>query len=192
MKEIVFATNNRYKLQEIRNIIGNNYTIPGLKDIHCDEEIPETAVTLEGNASLKAWYVHNKFDIDCFADDTGLEIEALNDRPGVHSARYAGKECIAENNMNKVLAELKGISNRQARFRTVISLILDGQEYQFEGIVNGKIIQEKKGKKGFGYDPIFLPDGYEKTFAEMTIKDKNLISHRAIATSKLVDFLNKI
>jgi len=189
MKKLVFATNNLNKLKEIQQIVGNEYNIVGLKDIGCNEDIPETANTLEGNALLKAKYVKNNYNLDCFADDTGLEIEALNGRPGVHSARYAGDDCISENNIDKVLHELKNIDNRKARFRTVISLILGNKEYSFEGIVNGKIISDKIGNEGFGYDPIFIPDGYKETFAQMPLSEKNKISHRALAMKKLIDFL---
>lgn len=189
MKELVFATNNLNKLKEIRSLVGNSYKISGLKDIGCTEDIPETAETLEGNARIKATYVKEKFGFDCFADDTGLEIDALDGRPGVHSARYAGNECIAENNMAKVLDEMQGKKNRKARFRTCITLILDGKEHNFEGSVEGKIIEEKKGNEGFGYDPIFIPDGYEITFAEMPLSEKNKISHRALAMKELINFL---
>jgi len=189
MKKLVFATNNLNKLKEIQQIVGNEYDIIGLKDIGCNKDIPETENTLEGNALLKAKYVKNNYNLDCFADDTGLEIEALNGRPGVHSARYAGDDCISENNIEKVLHELENINNRKARFRTVISLILGNKEYSFEGIVNGKIIDDKIGNEGFGYDPIFIPEGYKETFAQMPLSEKNKISHRALAMKKLIDFL---
>ena len=173
MRTLVFATNN-------------------LSDIQCHDEIPETADTLEGNALQKARYIHTHFQTDCFADDTGLEVEALNGAPGVYSARYAGPGHDSEANMRKLLADLEGESNRKARFRTVIALILDGKEYLFEGIVNGRIIEEKKGSAGFGYDPIFVPDGYNQTFAELGDDIKNRISHRAMATHKLAEFLSNI
>ncbi len=191
MKSIVFATNNQHKLEEIRSIIGDQYEISGLKDIGCYDDIPETASTLEGNSSLKARFVWDNFGMNCFADDTGLEIISLGGRPGVHSARYAGEECIADNNMSKVLGELREFENRAARFRTVISLILDGNEYHFEGVVNGNIIKDKRGSRGFGYDPIFVPEGYQETFAGMDPATKNSISHRALATAKLVNYLQE-
>ncbi len=189
--ELIFATNNLHKLSEIQPIIGDNFIIKSLKQIGCYEDIPETAPTLEGNALLKAQYVFDRFGKNCFADDTGLEIEALNGRPGVFSARYATDGHDFEANINKVLIELTGVENRKARFRTVIALIFDGSVHYFEGIVNGEIISERKGIKGFGYDPVFLPDGYDKTFAEMPLSEKNKISHRARAVNKLVDFLNR-
>jgi XTP/dITP diphosphohydrolase len=189
MKELIFATNNKHKLTEIQSIVGSEFSIRSLEDIGCTEDIAETATTLEGNALLKAEYVFNKFGINCFADDTGLEVEALDGRPGVFSARYASSGHDFEANIDKVLSELNGVSNRKARFRTVIALHLDGSVHYFEGIVNGKIIHTRKGIKGFGYDPVFLPDGYELTFAEMPLSEKNKISHRARAVGKLVDFL---
>ncbi|MEA3478321.1 MAG: non-canonical purine NTP diphosphatase [Bacteroidota bacterium] len=191
MKSIVFATNNQHKLEEIRSIIGDQYEISGLKDIGCYDDIPETAFTLEGNSSLKARFVWDNFGMNCFADDTGLEIVSLGGRPGVHSARYAGEECIADNNMSKVLGELREFENRAARFRTVISLILDGNESLFEGVVYGNIIKDKRGSRGFGYDPIFVPEGYQETFAEMDPATKNSISHRALATAKLANYLQE-
>jgi XTP/dITP diphosphohydrolase len=188
--ELIFATNNLHKLTEIQSIIGKNFTIKSLHEIGCTEDIPETAPTLEGNALLKAQYIYDKFGKNCFADDTGLEVEELDGRPGVFSARYATDGHDFEANIDKVLNELTGVENRKARFRTVIALILDGSVQYFEGIVNGEIIAERKGVKGFGYDPVFLPDGYEQTFAEMPLAEKNKISHRARAVSKLVEFLN--
>jgi len=189
LKEIVFATNNKHKLEEIRSITSNLLNILSLDDIGCTEDIQETALTLEGNAILKAKYVRDNYDKDCFADDTGLEVDCLGGRPGVHSARYAGKECIADNNIEKLLQELKNKQNRNARFRTVIALIINGQEHYFEGIVNGYIIEDRRGSQGFGYDPIFIPDGYTQTFAEMDLDLKNQISHRGRATAKLIEFL---
>lgn len=188
--ELIFATNNLHKLTEIQSIVGKNFTIKSLHEIGCTEDIPETAPTLEGNALLKAEFIYDKFGKNCFADDTGLEVEALDGRPGVFSARYATDGHDFEANIDKVLDELSGVENRKARFRTVIALILDGSVQYFEGIVNGEIIAERKGVKGFGYDPVFLPDGYEQTFAEMPLAEKNKISHRARAVSKLVEFLN--
>lgn len=189
MKEIVFATNNDNKLHEVSNLLGNKYKVLGLKDIGCLEEIPETAETLEGNALLKAQYVYTKYGKNCFSDDTGLEVEALNNAPGVYSARYAGEEKSAEANMNKLLQELDGIDNRKAQFRTVVALIIDGKELLFEGSVLGNIIKTKRGAQGFGYDPIFIPNAYDKTFAELELGEKNKISHRAMAVKKLIAYL---
>ena len=189
IKELVFVTNNRHKLKEISSIIGDKITILSLSDIGCNDEIEENADTIEGNASLKSRYIWEKTGRNCFADDTGLLIDALEGRPGVKSARYAGDDCIPENNIRKVLKELEGIGDRKARFKTVISLIIDGREIQFDGIVEGTIIQEKRGTDGFGYDPVFLPDGYDQTFAEMEADEKNRISHRARASQKLIDYL---
>ncbi|MCD6113305.1 MAG: non-canonical purine NTP diphosphatase [Bacteroidales bacterium] len=188
--DLVFVTNNAHKINEINNIINNKkIKILSLKDIGFSGDIAEDCDTLEGNASQKANFIYNKYHCNCFADDTGLEIEALNGRPGVYSARYAGEACDFDDNMNKVLEELKNIENRKARFRTVISLIIDGKEKLFEGIVNGKMLREKSGIKGFGYDPIFQPDGHNISFAQMDLNEKNKISHRGIATQKLIDYL---
>ena len=191
MKTLVFATNNAHKLEEVRAILGNDFQIASLKEIGCHDEIPETADTLEGNAMQKAQYIKDKFGMDCFADDTGLEVEALNNAPGVFSARYAGPGHDSEANMKKLLHEMEGKENRKARFRTVITLLLDGKEYTFEGIVKGNIIEEKRGDSGFGYDPIFVPEGYDLTFAELGNDIKNKISHRAEAVKKLSAFLKK-
>lgn len=190
-QKLVFATNNLHKLEEIKAILGKEIEILSLNDINCHDDIPETADTLEGNAVLKARYIYDKYNINCFADDTGLEVEALDGQPGVYSARYAGENNDAEANMCKLLANLKEKSNRNAQFRTVIALIIEGKEYLFEGIVKGSIIQDKKGTSGFGYDPIFQPGGYDKTFAELGNDIKNKISHRARAVNKLCDFLTK-
>ncbi|WP_297097644.1 non-canonical purine NTP diphosphatase [uncultured Draconibacterium sp.] len=190
--KLVFATNNKHKLEELQAILGNHFSLLSLKDIECFDEIPEEQPTLEGNASQKAFYIYDKFKIDCFADDTGLEIEALNGEPGVFSARYAGEDKNPEANMQKVLEKLAKINERKARFRTVISLVIDGEETQFEGIVNGEILKEKRGGSGFGYDPIFKPDGFDQSFAEMGLEDKNKISHRGRAVQKLVDYLKKL
>lgn len=187
--ELVFATNNKHKLEEITHIIGDRYTIISLKELGCVNDIPETETTLEGNALLKARYIHSRYHCNCFADDTGLEIEALQGEPGVYSARYAGEHCSFEDNIVKVLQKMEGKTNRKALFRTVIALIIDNQEYLFEGCIKGSIIEDQKGISGFGYDPIFIPDGYTQTFAEMGDELKNRISHRAIATQKLIDFL---
>ena len=188
MKDLVFATHNAHKLEEIRAIL-NEYNILGLNDINCHTDIIEDANTLEGNAIIKANFVTDNYNINCFADDTGLEVEALGGAPGVYSARYAGENCSYQDNVIKLLDALKNIENRKARFRTVIALNLDGKQYTFEGIVNGIITKEQHGEKGFGYDPIFLPDGYDITFAEMPLEVKNKISHRGIATQKLIEFL---
>lgn len=190
--KLVFATNNPHKLKEVSDILKEKVDIISLNDIQCHEDIPETADTLEGNALLKAKYIYNNYYLNCFADDTGLEIEALNNEPGVYSARYAGTDKNPEANMMKVLQQLENQSNRKARFRTVIALIMDGKTYLFEGIVNGTITKAKQGNAGFGYDPIFMPEGYEHTFAELGEEIKNNISHRAIAIKKLCDFLNSI
>lgn len=192
-RKLVFATNNAHKLEEVSAILGDKIELLSLKDINCDADIPETADTLEGNALLKAEYVYKNYELDCFADDTGLEVEALNGAPGVYSARYAGGEGHnAEANMQKLLHNMEGKDNRKAQFRTAVSLILNGKEYLFEGVIKGQIIKEKHGTSGFGYDPIFMPDGYDKTFAELGNEIKNQISHRAIAVNKLCEFLKNI
>ena len=186
---LVFATNNKHKLEELQAILGNEFRLLSLSETGCNEEIPEDQDTLEGNASQKAFYLYNKFGFNCFADDTGLEIEALGGEPGVYSARYAGEEKSAEANIAKVLDKMAKIKNRKARFRTVISLVIDGVERQFEGVVEGQILTEKKGMSGFGYDPIFQPEGFEVSFAQMELADKNKISHRGRAVEKLVNYL---
>ena len=188
-KKLVVATNNAHKLEEISAILGNEMELLSLKDIHCNADIPETADTLEGNSRQKAMYIHENYGMDCFADDTGLEVEALNGAPGVFSARYAGDGHDSEANMQKLLKELEGKENRKAQFRTAICLIMEGKEYLFEGIVKGHIIEEKRGGAGFGYDPIFVPEGYDQTFAELGNDVKNTISHRARAVEKLCTFL---
>lgn len=188
--KLVFATNNQHKLDEVRKITAGYTEIVSLSDIDCHDDIPETADTLEGNALQKVRYIKENFGYDCFADDTGLEVEALDNAPGVYSARYAGPGHDSESNMNKLLQEMEGKENRKARFRTAIALILNGKEYLFEGIVNGTIIKEKRGGSGFGYDPIFVPDTYSQTFAEMGNETKNQISHRAEAVRKLTAFLS--
>lgn len=190
-KKLVVATNNAHKLEEIAAILGDEMELLSLKDIHCDADIPETADTLEGNARQKAMYIYENYSMDCFADDTGLEVEALNGAPGVYSARYAGDGHDSEANMQKLLHELEDKENRKAQFRTAICLILEGKEYLFEGIVKGEIIKEKRGGAGFGYDPIFVPEGHELTFAELGNDIKNTISHRARAVEKLCLFLKK-
>lgn len=202
--KIVFATNNQHKLEEIRNILGHRFEVVSLSEIGCHEDIPETGTTLEENALMKAQYVYDHYHVSCFADDTGLEVDALDGAPGVYSARYAGGEGHdSEANMTKLLSELGNNNNRKARFRTVIALIEKKdvcpcgctsikQIHRFEGIVNGQIIRERRGGEGFGYDPIFQPDGYTETFAELGVDVKNQISHRAKATQKLAEYLQKI
>lgn len=187
--KMVVATNNAHKLKEIAAILGQEIELLSLKDIQCFADIPETADTLEGNARQKAMYIYENYGMDCFADDTGLEVEALGGAPGVFSARYAGEGHDSEANMQKLLKELAGKENRKAQFRTVICLIRNGKEHLFEGIVKGEIIQEKRGGEGFGYDPIFVPEGYDLTFAELGDDVKNTISHRARAVEKLCQFL---
>ncbi len=191
-RKLVFATNNAHKLEEVAAILGNQIELLSLNDIDCHTDIPETAETLEGNALLKSSFIYKNYHLDCFADDTGLEVEALNGAPGVYSARYAeGEGHDAQANMHKLLHELEGKENRKAQFRTAISLILDGKEYLFEGVIKGEIIQEKRGDSGFGYDPIFKPEGYQQTFAELGNEIKNKISHRALAVQKLCEFLQR-
>ncbi|KAF5062208.1 dITP/XTP pyrophosphatase [anaerobic digester metagenome] len=188
--KLVFATNNLHKLQEVKPLLANKFNLLSLADIGFTEEIPEDFDTLELNASQKAWHIYNRFGIDCFADDTGLEVDALNGAPGVYSARYAGEHKNPQDNIVKLLAELNGVGNRKARFRTVVSLVIGGNETLFEGVVEGVILTEKHGEAGFGYDPIFMPDGYNVSFAQMELDAKNAISHRGRAVSKLVSFLN--
>ena len=187
--ELVFATNNKHKLEELQAIVGEHFKLLSLQDIGCNEEIPEEQDTLEGNASQKSFFVYKNYGYNCFADDTGLEIEALNGEPGVFSARYAGEAKNPEANIDKVLDKLAKIKNRKARFRTVISLVINGTETQFEGIVDGEILNERQGNSGFGYDPVFLPDGFSQSFAEMSLQEKNRISHRGRAVAKLAAFL---
>jgi XTP/dITP diphosphohydrolase len=189
--KLVFATNNRHKLSEIRDLLGSKFELLGLNDIGCHEDIPEDHSTLEENASDKAWYVFNQFGYDSFADDTGLEIKSLMGKPGVFSARYAGNRKDPEKNMDKVLDKMKHAPIRDAQFRTVISLVTGGKETRFEGIVKGTILDQKRGSAGFGYDPIFVPLGFNKTFAEMDLTEKNKVSHRAIAFKKLVEYLQR-
>lgn len=188
--KIVFATNNTHKLEEIRCMLRGSHQIVSLAEIGCHEDIPEEQDTLEGNALQKARYIKQHYGYDCFADDTGLEIDALGGRPGVYSARYAGEAKDSEANMRKVLAEMQGHSDRRARFRTVIALILGNEEHLFEGKVEGEILTARQGSAGFGYDPVFRPDGYDRSFAEMDPDTKNSISHRGEATRKLAAFLN--
>lgn len=190
-RKYVFATNNAHKLREIKAMLPENIEILSLEEINCHVEIPETADTLEGNARIKAHYVYEHYGLDCFADDTGLEVEALNGAPGVHTARYAGDSHDTEANIDKLLAELNGETNRKAKFRTVIALIEKGEEHLFEGILEGEIAKKRCGDNGFGYDPVFIPQGTGKTFAELGPDVKNKISHRALAVAKLVDFISK-
>lgn len=191
MREIVFATNNKHKLYEIKTAVESSINILSLSDINFIGDIPETGDTLKDNAYQKAMFIQEKYKCDCFADDTGLLVDALNGAPGVYSARYAGENPTFEDNMNKLLCELNGIKNRTAVFKTVICLILKGEIHYFEGEVKGNILEEKSGKEGFGYDPIFMPEGYDVSFAEMDIAIKNKISHRGLAVVKLVAFLEK-
>ena len=190
--KLVFATNNEHKVNEIKKLLGDTIELLSLNDIGCNDDIPEDQATLEGNAAQKSFFIYNKYGVNCFADDTGLEIEALNGEPGVYSARYAGEERNPENNMNLVLDKLSIIKNRKARFRTVISLVIDGHETQFEGVVEGHILEEKRGKTGFGYDPIFLPEESNLSFAQMPLDEKNKISHRARAVQKLIEYIIQI
>lgn len=189
--KLVFATNNKHKLEEVRDILGEKVEVLSLNDIDCHDEIPETADTLQGNALIKARYIYEKYGVDCFADDTGLEVEALGGAPGVYSARYAGEECNSEANMHKLLHNLTGKSNRKAQFRTVIALIIDGEEKLFNGIIKGEITTEKKGDSGFGYDPIFIPEGFTVSFAQMGNEEKNKISHRYRATEQLSKYIKE-
>lgn len=187
--KLIFATHNSNKAIEIQKLLPEDFQVLTLDDIDFHEEIPENEPTIEGNSAFKAQFIYNKFEMNCFADDTGLEIEALNGRPGVHSARYAGENKNSDANIERVLEELNGIENRNARFKTVITLIIDGEQYIFEGIVNGRIIDEKRGTNGFGYDPIFIPENETRTFAEMELTEKNKFSHRARALEKMIAFL---
>jgi len=189
-QKIIFATNNQFKFNEVKNILSSKLILLSLNELNFTEEIPEIYNSIKANAQGKALFIYNKFRMNCFADDTGLEIEALNGEPGVYSARYAGGNCSFQDNIEKVLKNLDGIKNRKAKFTTIISLVENGDITNFEGVINGKIINERKGDSGFGYDPIFKPDGYNLTFAEMTPEEKNKISHRARAINKLVDYLN--
>ncbi|CAM1349853.1 non-canonical purine NTP diphosphatase [Tenacibaculum crassostreae] len=190
--KLVFATNNLNKLAEVQKMLPASIELLSLKDINCFDDIEETAATLEGNAQIKANHITKKFGYNCFADDTGLEVNALNGAPGVYSARYAGEPANTENNMQKLLSDLKNTSNRKAQFRTSICLNLDGEQLLFNGICKGEILKSKQGEQGFGYDPIFKPEGYMKSFAEMTSEEKNAISHRGRAIQKLVEYLNSI
>lgn len=189
--KLVFATNNLNKLKEVQEMLPNSIELLSLKDINCFDEIDETETTLEGNAKLKADYITQKFGYNCFADDTGLEVESLGGKPGVYSARFAGEPANSENNMQKLLSELKDKENKKAQFRTAVALNLNDEKFLFQGICKGDILSVKQGEKGFGYDPIFKPEGYNLSFAQMTSEEKNKISHRGIAIQKLVAFLKE-
>jgi XTP/dITP diphosphohydrolase len=194
--KLCLATNNAHKVEELQALLGEKFQLQTLKEIGCFDDIPETANTFDGNSLQKAMYVWERFKIDCIADDSGLEVDALNGEPGVFSARYAGTPSVGEQvnhakNIEKLLRNLKGIENRAAQFRSVITLLINGESHFFEGIIRGKITQERHGEKGFGYDPIFMPEGYDRTFAEMTMEEKNPISHRGLAVAKMIDFLNQ-
>lgn len=186
--KICFVTNNKYKLEEVSNKLPARYHLLALNELNFNEDIPETADTLEGNARLKANYIYQIHKIDCFADDTGLEVDALDGAPGVYSARFAGPEQDANANLNLLMKKMEGVGNRKAKFRTIICLILKGQYYTFEGRVDGHLLETTAGKGGFGYDPVFIPEGYNRTFAEMSMEEKNKISHRARAVDKLIQF----
>ena len=192
--DLIFATHNRHKVSEVQAMLPAGIHVRSLSDLGCDEDIPETADTLQGNALQKAQFVHERYNCNCFADDTGLEIDALDGRPGVYSARYAGEGCSFDDNVRKVLAELENVplAQRTARFRTVVALVLDGRTYFFEGKVEGLMTLERHGVEGFGYDPIFLPEGYGQTFAEMDASEKNRISHRGRAMAQMVGFLERL
>ena len=189
MKQLVFATNNAHKLDEVRNIVGDTFDILSLEQIGCHDDIEETADTFEGNALIKARYIKEKYGYDCFADDSGLEITALGGAPGVFSARFSGEAHNSEKNMDKVLSLMQGASDRSARFRTVAALVIGNREYTFEGEIKGQILEERRGKGGFGYDPIFVPEGYNESFAQLGMDIKNGISHRARAVAKLAEYL---
>lgn len=189
--KICFATNNKKKIEEVNVALGPGFQLVSLQEIGCDEELPETGDTLDHNAFQKARYVKDHFGVDCFADDTGLEVDALDGAPGVYSGRFAGEPRSDERNIDLLLEKMEGKPNRKARFRTVIALILEGEEYQFEGIAEGEILKERVGEKGFGYDPVFQPEGFYKTFAELSLEEKNEISHRGKAVKALIEFLNQ-
>jgi len=194
--KLCLATNNAHKVEELQALLGEKFQLQTLKEIGCFDDIPETANTFDGNSLQKAMYVWERFKIDCIADDSGLEVDALNGEPGVFSARYAETPSVGEQvnhakNIEKLLRNLKGIENRAAQFRSVITLLINGESHFFEGIIRGKITQERHGEKGFGYDPIFMPEGYDRTFAEMTMEEKNPISHRGLAVAKMIEFLNQ-
>ncbi len=190
--KLVFATHNKHKLQEIKPLLPVPINLLSLQDIHCDEEIMETAETISGNALLKATYIHKNYGMNCFADDTGLEVDALDGRPGVYSARYAGPQKNDDDNVDKLLKELDKQSHRKAQFKTVIALTLGNRQKTFTGICKGEILRERKGSSGFGYDPVFMPEGYTQSFAEMALEEKNKISHRGKALKKLIHYLQEM
>jgi XTP/dITP diphosphohydrolase len=190
--KLCLATNNAHKVEELQALLGESFQLQTLNDIGCFDDIPETADTFEGNSLQKAFYIWERFQLNCIADDSGLEVDALNGEPGIFSARYAGTHGNHENNMQKLLKNLEGIDNRSAQFRCVITLIISGIAHHFEGIIRGKIIHQKRGSQGFGYDPLFVPDGYNRTFAEMSIEEKNPISHRGLAVAKMITFLSSL
>ncbi len=190
--ELIFATHNKNKVIEVKSLINQNINLLNLSDINFTDDINETATTLAGNALLKAQTIFKKTNINCFADDSGLLVDALNGEPGVYSARYAGEQKNDEDNITKILSKLQGTENRKAQFKTVLALIINGNEFLFEGTMHGTITYEKMGLNGFGYDPIFMPKGYSKTFAELTLEEKSKISHRALALNKMIDFINSI
>jgi XTP/dITP diphosphohydrolase len=187
---LIFATSNHYKVLEIQKILPKKFNIKSLKDLNCFEEIPENENTIEGNAVFKAKYIYKKFNVNVFADDTGLEVESLNGEPGVYSARYAGLHGDSKKNIKKLLHNLKNVENRNARFKTVIALIIENKLHKFNGIIEGSILENPRGNNGFGYDSVFCPKGFDKSFAELTLKEKNLISHRSLAMKKLIDFIS--
>ena len=187
--QLVFATNNLNKIKEVQSVLGDTIELLSLKDVGCEEELPENEPTLEGNSLSKAKYVFDNYGVNCFADDTGLEVSALNGAPGVYSARYSGVGATDSKNIALLLKNLQGMENRSARFRTIFTLILDGKMHQFEGIINGEIAKNPSGNQGFGYDPVFIPENWSKSFAECSKEEKNTISHRAIATKKLIEYL---
>jgi XTP/dITP diphosphohydrolase len=189
---LIFATNNQHKIKEVKALLPEGFQVHSLEDIDCDDELPETSSTIKANALQKALYVSEKFGVDCFADDSGLEVDALGGEPGVYSARYAGPKATSQQNIDRLLKELKGEQNRAAQFRTIIALMLNNEQHFFEGIIRGRITEQMEGTHGFGYDAVFIPDGYDKTFAEMKAEEKNAISHRGIAVRKLVEFLSKL
>ena len=192
LRKLVFATNNKNKIKEVSEIVGHKFDIVCLDELGCQDDIAETGTTLEENALIKVRYINQKYGVDCFSDDTGLEVDALNGEPGVHSARYAGEDKNSEANIDKLLANLDGKSDRNARFRTVVALIINGEEHVFEGKVEGRITKSRHGNSGFGYDPVFVPEDKDKTFAELPAEDKNSISHRGRAIKKLSDYLNSL
>lgn len=189
--KICFATNNKKKIEEVKAALGPGFQLVSLQEIGCDEELPETGDTLDHNAFQKARYVKDHFGVDCFADDTGLEVEALEGAPGVYSGRFAGEPRSDERNIDLLLEKMEGKINRKAQFRTIIALLLNGEEYTFEGVARGEIIHQRVGEKGFGYDPVFQPEGFDKTFAELSLEEKNEISHRGKAVKALIEFLNQ-